>query len=61
LRGSDEPADRDINLGLAHQLPIMHDADEQTGGHQPYRYLGIDPGPTITNTITVGNFFPEPG
>jgi hypothetical protein len=38
----------------------MHDAEEQTGKHQPYRCLGIDPGPTIVNTVTVGNFFPEP-
>ena len=29
------------------QLAVVHDAGEQTGEHQPNRYLGIDPRPPV--------------
>jgi hypothetical protein len=44
-------------LSLTHQLAVVHDAGVQTGEHQPYRYLGIDAGPTIIKAIIIGDFF----
>ena len=41
---TNERADGDVDLSLTHQLAVVHDAGEQTGEHQPYRYLGIDAG-----------------
>jgi len=42
---TNERAHGDVDLNLTHQLAVVHDAGEQTGEHQPYRYLGIDAGP----------------
>ena len=39
---TNERAHGDVDLNLTHQLAV---AGEQTGEHQPYRYLGIDAGP----------------
>ena len=44
---ADEPADGDINLGLAHQLAVMDDAGKETSEHQSHRYLGINPRPAV--------------
>lgn len=51
---AEEPADGDVDLSLTHQLAVVHDAGQQTGEHQPYRYLRIDAGPTIIKAITIG-------
>ena len=59
-RIANKPANGDIDLGLAHQLAIVNDASQQTGEHQPHRYLRIDPGPAILGAIAAGDFFPEP-
>jgi len=53
---TNERADGDVDFNLTHQLAVVHDAGEQTGEHQPYRYLGIDAGPTIIKPITIGDF-----
>jgi len=58
---ADGPADRDVDLSLAHQLAVVHDAGEQTGEHQANRRLGIDPRPPVVEAIIVRDFFPQPG
>jgi hypothetical protein len=42
---ADEPADRQVHLGLAHQPPVVHDPEPQSREHQPHRALGVDAGP----------------
>ena len=37
-----EPKDRDVDLSLAHQPPIMNDAQQESGKHQPHRRFRID-------------------
>ncbi|MGY4182986.1 hypothetical protein ACVIHH_008277 [Bradyrhizobium sp. USDA 4518] len=36
-----KPANGDVDLSLTHQLAIMHDANVQTGEHQPHGNFGI--------------------
>lgn len=31
-----------VDLSLAHQLVIVHDAGKQAGKHRPYRHFGLD-------------------
>ena len=40
-----EPADRDVDLSLAHQAPVVDDADQEAGQHEPQCHLGIDAWP----------------
>lgn len=54
-----KPANGDVDLSLTHQLVIVHDADEQSGEHQPYRRFGIDARPAIVRAIT-RDLFPQP-
>lgn len=42
----------------SHQLAIVHDDDEQTGEHQPYRRFRIDAGSAIVRAITIRDLFP---
>src|SRR5262249_6393024 len=58
--GSHEPANSDVDVGLAHQLAVMHDTAKQACEHEADCDLGIDAGPTIVEAIQVGNFIPQP-
>ena len=51
---ADEPADRQIDLRLSHQPPIMDDAEQEARQHQTYGDFGIDTGPAIVGTIKLG-------
>jgi hypothetical protein len=45
-----EPADGEVDLGLAHQPPVVDEAKQEAREHQPQHDLGIDarpPGPSI--------------
>ena len=42
-----EPADREIDLRLAHQPPVVDDAKQKAREHQAHRRLGIDAGPPV--------------
>jgi hypothetical protein len=50
----------DVDLGLTHQLAIMHDTAKETCKHQADCHLGIDAGPTIVEAIKVGDLIPQP-
>ena len=58
---ADEPADREIDLRLAHQPPVMHDAEQEPRKHQPDRDLGIDPRPPVRLAVKLGDLRPKPG
>src|SRR5215469_5520707 len=60
LPSSDEPANSDVDVGLAHQLAVMHDTAKQGCEHEADCDLGIDAGPTLVEAIQVGNFIPQP-
>jgi len=51
---ADELADRQIDLRLSHQPPIMDDAEQEARQHQTYGDFGIDTGPAIVGTIKLG-------
>jgi hypothetical protein len=57
---TDEPTNSDVDVGLAHQLAVMHDTAKQACEHEADCDLGIDAGPTIVKAIQVGNFIPQP-
>ena len=57
---TDEPANSDVDVGLAHQLAVMHDTAKQACEHQADCDLGIDAGPTIVEAIQVGDLIPQP-
>ena len=42
-----EPADREIDLRLPHQPPVVDDAEKEARQHQPDRDLGIDARPAV--------------
>ncbi|MNL82307.1 hypothetical protein D3C87_2096560 [compost metagenome] len=48
---ADEPADRDVDRRLAHQAPVMNDAEQETGQHQANRNLRIDARATIIEAV----------
>ena len=56
-----KPPDRDVDLGLAHQAPIVDDPDQETRQHEPQCHLGVDAGPTSAVTsVTLSYLRPEP-
>src|SRR3954468_17489885 len=57
---ADEPADRDIDLRLAHQLAVMHNAEQQARQHQPHGHFRIDARPAILGTIKLRNLLTQP-
>ena len=57
---TDEPANSDVDVGLAHRLAVMHDTAKQACEHEADCDLGIDAGPTIVEAIQVGDFIPQP-
>jgi len=52
---ADEPADRYVHGGLAHQLTVMNDAEKETGNHQSQSRLGVDPRPPFLFAIAIGD------
>jgi hypothetical protein len=52
---ADEPADREIDLRLPHQWPVMHDAAQEHRRHQAHGDLGIDAGAAVGGTRAPGN------
>ena len=52
---ADEPADRQVDPGFAHQVTIMNDPEQQPGEHQAHRDLGVDPGTAVVGAIAIGD------
>src|SRR5262245_63353553 len=57
---TDEPANSDVDVRLAHQLAVMHDTAKQAREHQADCDLGIDARPTVIEAIQVGDLIPQP-
>ncbi len=55
-----EPADRQIDLGFAHQPPVVDDPEQESGEHQANGRLRIDPWPTYAGGVKIGDVVPEP-
>ena len=55
-----EPADREIDLRLTHQSPVMDDAEQEPRQHQAYGDFGIDARAAIIGTIKVGHLSAKP-
>jgi hypothetical protein len=52
---TDEPADREIDLGLAHQPSVMHDPEQKPGQHEPHCSLRVDAGAAVVGAVKVGH------
>jgi len=59
-RVADKPADREVHLRLAHQPAVMHDAEQESGQHQPNRHLWVDAGPTVIHAVDVAHLAGQP-
>ncbi|WEF23883.1 hypothetical protein [Paracoccus sp. S3-43] len=57
---SDKPANREIDLRLSHQPPVMHDAVQETRKHQPDGHVRIDPKAAIVRAIQFGHLGAQP-
>ena len=55
-----EPADCEVDLGLAHQPPVVDEAEQETREHQPKGDLGIDARPSGRGVIQRCDFFVQP-
>jgi hypothetical protein len=55
-----EPANGQVDLCLAHQPPVMDDAEQEPGQHQPHRDLGVDAGPAIVGAVKIGDLVAQP-
>jgi hypothetical protein len=53
---ADEPADREIDLRLPHQSPVMNDAEEKTCKHQAHGDFGINAGAARVSAIEARHF-----
>jgi hypothetical protein len=50
-----EPADREIDLGLTHQPPVVDEAEQEAREHQPQGNLGIDARPSGRGIVELGH------
>ena len=57
---ADEPADREVDLGLAHQPPVVDDAEQEAREHQPHGHLGIDARPSGRGVVELGHLLVQP-
>lgn len=55
-----EPTDREIDLRLTHQSPVMDDAQQEPRQHQAHGDLGIDARPAIVGAAKPGNLAWQP-
>ena len=56
-----KPADCDVDLGLAHQTPVVDDADKEASEHETQRHLGVNARPSsAVGRVAVPNLRPEP-
>jgi hypothetical protein len=55
-----EPADREVDLSLTHQPPVVDEAEQESGEHQPNSNLGIDARPSGRGIIQVGDILVQP-
>lgn len=55
-----EPADRQIDLRLAHQAPVMDDPEKKTRQHQPHGGFGIDAGAADAGRIEIRDIVLQP-
>ena len=55
-----EPADREIDLCLSHQTPVMNDPQQEAGQHQAHCRLRRDPGPTRAGGVEIGHVLDQP-
>ena len=58
--GTDEPADRQIDLRLAHQAPVMDNPKQKARQHQAYHDFGIDAGAAIVGTVKIDHLGAKP-
>ena len=55
-----EPADREIDLCLAHEPPVMHDTEKEAGQHQAHGGFRRDAGSADTDRIEIGHLGAKP-
>jgi len=55
-----EPADREIDLCLAHEPPVMHDTEKETGQHQAHGCFRRDTGSADADRIEIGPLRAKP-
>lgn len=53
-------ADGEIDLRLAWQPPIVDDAEQKAGRHQPRRHLRVDAPPAVVGAGHAGNLHVQP-
>ena len=58
---ADEPADRDVDVSLALQTPIVDDPDQEAGEHEPDGDLRIDAWAPVALTVETRRLRPKPG
>ena len=55
-----EPADREIDLRLAHEPPVMHDTEKEPGQHQAHGRFRRDAGPADADCIEIRHLAAKP-
>ena len=55
-----EPADRELDLGLTHQPPVVDQAEQEAGEHEPKGDLGIDARPTNLGVVGFSDLLVQP-
>jgi hypothetical protein len=55
-----EPADREVDLRLPQQPPVVNDPEQEPGQHQPYRDLRVDAGPAGRGVVEAGDLVVQP-
>src|SRR3954470_16786921 len=55
-----EPADREVDLRLAHQTPVMDQAEQEADQHQPNARLGVNAWPAVVGTVEISHLIPQP-
>src|SRR3954464_5443337 len=55
-----EPTDGEVDLRLAHQTPVVDQAEQEPGQHQPNRRLRVNPRPAVVGTVEISHLIPQP-
>jgi hypothetical protein len=48
-----KPTDRQVDLGFAHESPVVHEAQQEARQHQTDGDLGIDARPAVATVVEV--------
>lgn len=59
-RIADKPADRQIDLSVAHEPPVLDDAKHKPGKHQPHGNFRIHAGSSVVCTVKLRNLARQP-